>query len=226
MQRGDPAPVELTEQLQRDDALARAGSSGDDDDLLAVGAHGPVDRVEHQSVRDLLLVEEHELLTFAYLLGRHGHQLLRRDGGAREQFVRGRGTGVPVAQPRTEVRQEGAAAVLGEQQAAVVPLGLPQEGHLLFRGVVQIRESLHTVPVFGQRPVEVHQVVAVAAHLFDRVEDRVGVRVDVAECGVVLVGQGPAPLLQLDHDVGRLPGGGCTPASTASARLLFSGSAY
>jgi hypothetical protein len=60
--------------------------------------------------------------------------------------------------------------------------------------------------VLGEGPVEVDQVLAVPAHLLDRVEDRLRVGVDLTKDGIVLVRSGLAPLLQLDNDVGRLPG--------------------
>lgn len=204
MQCGNPATVKLAEQLESDHALAGAGATRDDDDFLAVGVLRLLHRVEDHAIRDLLLVEKDELCAFAHLLGGHGHQLLRRHRRACVEFVRRPGPWVLVAQPRTKVVEEGAAAFRGEEQSMAVVLDLPQPGHAELGGVVQKCHSGHPVPVFGYRPVEIDEVLAVAAHLLDGVEDRLGVCVDMAQGEVVLVGQSLAPLFQLHHDVRRV----------------------
>lgn len=65
--------------------------------------------------------------------------------------------------------------------------------------------------MLGQGSVEGNQVVAVTTHLFDRVEDRARVGVKSAEQRIVIIRLGVGPLLQLDHHVGRLAGGGMHP---------------
>ncbi|CAM5389609.1 hypothetical protein SAURM35S_08318 [Streptomyces aurantiogriseus] len=196
-------PVELAEQLESDHALAGAGAASDDDDLLAIGVLRLLHRVKHQAVRDLLLVEKDELCAFAHLFSSHGHELLRRHLGTRTEFVRGLGPRMPGAQPRTEVVEKGAAAFLGEEQSVAVTLDLAQPGHAELGGVVQICHSGHPVPVFSHRAIEIDEVFAVAAHLLDGVEDRLGIRVYMAQGGVVLVRKRLTPLLQLHHDVRR-----------------------
>ena len=202
------APVQLTQQLKCDHALAGARAAGDDDDLLAVGPPGLLHRVEHHAVRHLLLVQEYELPALPYLLGGHGHELLRRHRRTRQEFVRRPGAGVPVAQLCAEVIEQFATALPCEQQPAVIALDLSQAGDTELGGVVQVRHSADPVSVSGQRSVEVHQVLAVAPHLLDGVEDRVGVAFHVAQRGIVLVGQRLAPLFEFHHDVGGFPGRG------------------
>lgn len=202
--RNTPA-VQLAEQLQSDDALARARTAGDDHDLLVVGLLRPPYRVEHETVGDLLFVEEDELLAFADLLGGDGHQL---SGGHRrraEKFVGGVCAGVPVAEPGAEVVEELAPALPGEQLPVVVALDLAQPGHAELGGVVEEGHAADTLRATAQRSVEVDEVLAVPTYLLDGVQDGVGVGVDVAERGVVLVRLRLAPLLEFDDHVRRVP---------------------
>ncbi len=58
----DPAPAQLAEQGEGDDALPTARAAGDDDDALVVAAPGLLDLVQDEVERHLLLVEQNELL--------------------------------------------------------------------------------------------------------------------------------------------------------------------
>lgn len=80
-------PVQLAEQRQSDDALARPWATGDHDDLLVVGASGPVHRTHDYFVRDSLFVEQNELLTVAHLSGGYGDQLLGRADLSGEELI-------------------------------------------------------------------------------------------------------------------------------------------
>ncbi|GAA2453997.1 hypothetical protein GCM10010405_42270 [Streptomyces macrosporus] len=191
---------------ERDDALARARATGDDHDLLVVGLFGPAHGVEHHAVRDLLLVEEDELLAFAHLLGGDGHQLPGRDRLAGEEFVGRAGARVLGAQLGAEVVDERPPAPGGVELSPVVGLDLAQAADAEFGGVVEVGDTTDALRVLGDRAVEVDEVLAVTTDLFDGVEDRASVRVDVAQRRVVLVRCGLAPLLQLDHDVRRFSG--------------------
>ncbi len=64
-----PATRKLAEKGQRDDALAAARATGDDDDCLGIASTRRLGRVQHQIVGKPLLVEQHELLAFPDLIG-------------------------------------------------------------------------------------------------------------------------------------------------------------
>ncbi len=86
--------------------------------------------------------------------------------------------------------------LLGQIQAVDAELG----------GVVQEGHPRQALRMLGQRSVEVRQIPAVAPDLLDRVEDRAGVRVDLAQPRVAVDGGRRTPLLELHHHVGGLAG--------------------
>ena len=73
-----PLPIELTEQAECDHRLARPRPADDHDDTLGIRLCGVLDCPQHLGVRDLLLVEQHELLTSLNLVSGERHQLLTR----------------------------------------------------------------------------------------------------------------------------------------------------
>lgn len=162
---------------------------------------GLIDGVEHHPVRDLLFVEENELLPVADLVGGHRYELLGRDGLTREQFVCRDGAGMLVAQLGAEVVEERAALLRGEEAAAVVRLDRTQARRTELGGVVKVGDTRDASGVGRERAVEVDKVLA--AYLLDRVEDGVCVSADAAQGRIVLVWFGLAPLLEFDHHVRR-----------------------
>lgn len=131
--------------------------------------------------------------------------MLRGDGLTRLQFVGGAGTRVLVAQPGAEVFEELSTPITGEQLTTVVDLYRPQAADAGIGGIVEERHSADPAGVLGHRPIEAHEVLAVAPYLLYGVEDQVCVRVDTAQNRVVLVRYGLAPLLQLHYDIRRFP---------------------
>jgi hypothetical protein len=110
---------QFAEQRQGDDALARAGTAGDDHDLLGVGRAGLLHRVQHDLVGEALLVEQDELVAVPDLGGGDLEQVLRRLDRRRQQLVGGAGAGLG-RELRFQIVDELATAAVVEQAGALV----------------------------------------------------------------------------------------------------------
>lgn len=80
-------PRHLTEQGQRDHALAAPRAARDDHRGLGVGAPSPLDRVQDVVIGVALLIEEDEHLAALHLFGGYGERLLGRGDAAGEEAV-------------------------------------------------------------------------------------------------------------------------------------------
>lgn len=210
MQRGGALPVQLTEERQGDDALAGAGPARDDHDLLVVGLLGAADGVEDHVVRDLLLVQQYELLALTHLLGGHRHELLGRADLRVDELVRSRSPGLD-PQLRTQKVDELPAPRADEELTVLVLLGFEEPVDAELSGIVQIGGAGDAFRVPGQCSVEGDEVLAIAAYLIDGVQHCPVVCVDAAQRRIVVVWLGAAPLLKLHDDVRRQTGLGVHP---------------
>ena len=200
---------EFAKEGQRDDALATTGTTRHDDDRLRVRRPGPVHFVQDEVEGDLLLVKQHELLAVADLGGRHRQQLPARSRLHAQQPIGRVDTGHVRVQPRAEEVQEAPLPFAGEQ-ANVTGLGpFPEVEDRGLRRIVQVGHRHHVVLLPVEAWQEVEQVVAVAGHLIQGVQQ--GARtigIDHDQAHVVLVGLRRTPLLELDEDVRGLTGPG------------------
>ncbi len=205
VERRHALTVQLAEHGERDDALARSRTTRDDHDLLVVGPLGLAHGVEHHPVGDLLLVQENELLAVPHLLRRDGHQLPGGHRGAAEELVGSVNSRIS-AELGTQVIEELATSLSGEHLALVVKLDGAQPPDTEFGRVVEVGHTADPVRVPGDSSVEVGDVLAVPAYLFDGVEHGTAVPTDLAERRIVLIRRALAPLLELHHDIGRFTG--------------------
>ncbi len=222
MQHRATLPGQLTEQREGDDALAGPRSALDDHHLLGDALSRLLHGTQHEAVRHLLLAQQPELRSVADLARGDGEQLPARPHGGAEQQVR-RG-GPPVGgQALLHVTQELGAALPGEQAPPLVLGQCVQVGDALVRRVVQVGHSGEGVVEVRQSRGEVRQVPAVATNLLARVQalpTRARHQADVRGAGQHLR---PAPLLELDDDVGRRPGLRVHPAEHGVGALARQG---
>src|SRR5699024_9596636 len=105
------------------------GPAEHDDDGLCACCARMLDRVHHQVERDLLLIEQRELLPFANLFCCDTEQLFGRPVAEIEEFVRGSVRVVPAcvdAEQRTQTVQHACLVVHGEQRAELCRLVIHQ----------------------------------------------------------------------------------------------------
>lgn len=186
--------------------MPEPGPPGHHDDLFVIRLSRPPHCGHDRLVGEPLFIEQDELFPVAHLCGSNGHQLPRRPDLGLQQGIGRICTGLR-GQTRTQVAQEGATLITREHPAVIIFCDMAQARHFGLHRVVQVRHSDDRLRIVLQSPVERDQVVAVAAHLLDRIEDRMVVGVDMAEQRILRLGVGFAPLLQFDHHVRRLTGG-------------------
>ena len=117
------------------------------------------------------------------------------------------GTSATCSETRAEVLLEVAAALASEDSAVIVAWKAEEVFYVRIRRVVQVGHAGEAVGVVGQNGCEAQHVVAVVPNLKRRVRDwPVPVLLDPNQGLAVLEPLSMAPLLQLDHEVGRPTG--------------------
>ncbi|WP_243404662.1 hypothetical protein [Williamsia muralis] len=151
----------------------------------------------------MLFVEKNKLLAALHFVSSQRHELLTGPNGRREQLIRCVGAGLS-RELALKVFEQLTASLPGKETAGVRLRKRPQILNVGVGGVVQVRDASKLIGASAERRNKVTQMSAVAANLLDRVKTFAGT-IEQDDVFGTREDRCAAPLLELDHNVGRQP---------------------